>query len=613
MDVHADIGRLAEPYLRGELDEAADAEIMAHAEACADCLSALRSAEARLRAPERFRHSPRFARMLKACVAAAVLVGLVCLGNAFQSVSTPAVAQEQALAAHPRPRGAVGPGRTYSMEQVACSAPDDSADLTPNRKLIDLEDPTTARFYGGRMSRGGGAPAETDPAPPEVPWVDDRKIVRNAQLQLEVESFEKTQDAAGEIAASEKGFVAGVQTQRLPNGKTSGTLTLRIPSDRFDEALPRFRALGTLRHQAVHTQDVSKTYVDLQARRAAKEALVERLAKVLAAGQGKVTELMEVELQMSSVVEALEKIKGEIRYYDNIVGLSSVVLTIQEREPGQPHEVVEILRASFALSARDVETVFAQVNSLLARGELAESTMTRSDGGRTRGLVRAHVDAETFPALRDELRALGRLTRDDVDRRRTAQGGGTAAGPAPLKRERAFVEVIVEPAAPRVTRWTRLEVEASDVDGRYQEARKAFEEAGATLTDGSLEAGPERSAATLKAEVDAEKAASLVARLSSLGRTTGNVTRQGLPAEWERAEVTLALGTPPALIPEEQGFARALRGTFTGSVSGLLWSLERLFVGASLVLPWAAVGLLGWLLRRRLRRRGASAPAAPSE
>lgn len=621
MDAHAEMEALAEPYIRGELDEAVDAEIMAHAEQCEGCLRLLQAAEARIRAPERFWRSPRFHRAVKIYVAAAVAVGLVCLGNVFKyaGLSTAVEAQEPVKGRAARQAPEALPEDPDFMQSYAFSSRG-GADLEPNKKLLDMEEGGAryANVFGGRMSRSmrGGTPSTGKVFVPDAdPWVDDRKIVRNARMQIEVDAFDKAQDAAVEIATAEKGFLAGVETQKLPNGKTSGTLTVRIPADRFDAALPRFRALGVVRNQSIHTQDVTKSYVDLQARRATKEALIERLKKVLADGQGKVTELMEVELQMSSAVEALEKIKGEIQYYDNVVGLSTLVLAIQEKDLAQPFEYVESLRANLGLGVRDVEAVYAKVQAALGQGQLVESTLTRADGGTARGVVRAHVEAEKFPALRDELRSFGPVTRDTVDRRRAAQGGEAASGPAPVKRERAFVEVFVEPASPQVTRWTRLEIEAGDVDGRYQEARKAFEETGAKLTDGTLEAGAERSSGTLKAEVDADKAPALVARLSSLGKTRSSSTRQGLPAAgsaWERTEVTLSLATPPVLIPAEHGLARAVRDTFTGSVAGLLWSVERLFVGLFLVLPWAALALLGWLTWRRLRRRKEAAVQAAS-
>jgi len=78
----------------------------------------------------------------------------------------------------------------------------------------------------------------------------------------------------------------------------------------------------------------------------------------------------------------------------------------------------------------------------------------------------------------------------------------------------------------------------------------------------------------------------------------------------ERAEIELALVSPPQIIGEEHGILRTIRDTFANSWKGLLWSIEKLFVGISLAGPWVVVLILAWVLWRRARRKKSTQPTA---
>ncbi len=468
---------------------------------------------------------------------------------------------------------------------------------------------------GGRLKRayGGGATA----AVTLNPFAADAKLIRHAELQLEADSFPAAQARVGAIVAEEKGFLSGADTQKLPNGKMSGVLTVRVPPDRFEDVLERFRELGIVRHQTIQTRDVTRTYLDFKSRLSSKQVLMERLKKVLAEAKGTVKELMDVEVQIGKTVEEIEAIKGELKYYDSVIGFSTIVLCLSERDLGQPFEVVETLQAGLGLSVREAEPAYAQAQKIVidAGGQVMEAQLTREGGGAVQGVVRGRVDAVKFPDVRQALRALGHVTKDTVNRRRAAQGATPVAGDVPVRAELAVVEVFLSTYSFQVTRRMEVVLEAADVDPAYQAARRAFEEAGAAVTGGGLSATSGEASATLGGEMDVDRSVALLSRLAALGRVKRSETRHTLPADGsapvlERARVDLTIASPPPLVSEEHGLIRTVRSTFSGSVAGVLWSVERLFVGLSLAGPWVALGLVGWIVWRRTRRKKAVAPQA---
>ena len=615
MDVHAEIAELAGPFQDGTLPEEVDREVAAHLEVCAECVAHFQVLEAEPEPPEvePFWRRPAVRRLARVLIAGGSVAGLTLAGTFFQDglPAFPTAAAEGATEAV-----------ALSMPRMARSA---VPDLAPNEKSLDADEAafigrgSSGRAFGDGgghgLRRGGGAGATGSAAPADV-FEAEAKLIRHAEMDLEAESFATTRTRVSEILAQEKGLLSAAETRRLPNGKSSGTLTLRVPPERFEAVLDRLRELGTVRHQNVQSRDVTRAYRDLESRLAAKQALMERLRAVLAEAKGTVKDLMEVEVQMGRTVEELEALKGELKYYDNVVGYSTIVLKLSERDLGQPAEVVETLRATLAVAVRDAETAYARAQDIVrgAGGQVTDAQLTRDGGGEVKALVRARVEAGKFPDVRQALRGLGHATQDAVDRRREAQG--EAAGvDVPVRVEWAGVELRLATLAAQVTRRTSLALETRDVDPAYQAARQAFEEAGAAVTAGGLTAGADGASATLAGEMEVERAAALVARLSGLGTVKRSDTRHALPAAGparERARLEIAIATPAPIVAEEHGLARTFRTTISGSVGGLLWSVERLVVGLFLAGPWAAVGLLGWLVVRRLRRKKpAEAPAAP--
>ncbi len=58
----------------------------------------------------------------------------------------------------------------------------------------------------------------------------------------------------------------------------------------------------------------------------------ERLLEIIKGGKGEVKDLIEAEKQLGIWREKIEKLEGEIRYYNNLVSLSTLTVTLAERD-----------------------------------------------------------------------------------------------------------------------------------------------------------------------------------------------------------------------------------------------------------------------------------------
>lgn len=158
-----------------------------------------------------------------------------------------------------------------------------------------------------------------------------RTLIRTATLSLEVRHFADAAARAAAIAVSRGGFLADAKSERGAGDREHGTLTLRVPADRFAEAIEAVKALGKVESSAVDTQDITKEYTDLQTRLSAKRDAVGRLREILHTRTGSVADLVEAEKELSRLIEEAERLEGERRYYDRQVALSTI--TVELREP----------------------------------------------------------------------------------------------------------------------------------------------------------------------------------------------------------------------------------------------------------------------------------------
>ena len=448
------------------------------------------------------------------------------------------------------------------------------------------------------------------------PAQENRKIVRNAEATIEVDSYDAAYAKLIELVAREKGYVSDGDIQKMPNGKIQANVTVRLPAERFDAVLGRLKEFGTVKFQNIRSEDVTKAYFDHQARLKSKELLLERLKTVLKEAKGTAKELMEVEVQIGSTQEAIDQIKGELRYYDTVVSMSTLTLGLVEKDLAQPFEYVQTLQSNIGLTARDADDAYAKAQKEItdAGGQVVDSRMNRQNDGSATGTIRARVDAEKFPALREALKKLGRVTNDTVNQQRTAHGGQELAPKpdAPVKKEQAVIDLSITTPPLVVTRRAALLVENLSVQEAYPAARRTVESAGGKVTSGSLTGRDASAQATLTAEIDAEKFAGLVDLLKTAGKLKDSRVRLDLPASTpdgqpallrERSEIELTLVSPPPLIDDDHGIGKTVRDTFAGSWKSVLWSVEKLFVGLSLAGPWIGLALIGWIVWRRVRKK----------
>jgi hypothetical protein len=203
----------------------------------------------------------------------------------------------------------------------------------------DLKAPADAAGAAPQAAQGGGAAAGqgggTVVKPQQLP-ATTRSIVYNGSITVRVDDVNKAANELVGLATGAGGFVGGDQ-RTLDAGKSTATLTLRIPADKFSKTLDDIShvAGGKEQSRQVSTEDVTAKVVDLAARIQAQQASVDRVRGLLAKAQT-IAEITSVESELSRREAELESLKGQQRSLDDLTALSTIAVTLLGPEAAAP-------------------------------------------------------------------------------------------------------------------------------------------------------------------------------------------------------------------------------------------------------------------------------------
>jgi Domain of unknown function (DUF4349) len=176
------------------------------------------------------------------------------------------------------------------------------------------------------------------------PVTADRLVIRNANLTLVVTDPTTSVAVITKMAEDMGGFVVSSSLYETALGTgdltaTQGTITIRVPADRLDEALNSIKAGAIeVRSENVTGEDVTQQYVDLQSRLRNLEAAEKQLQEIMGSAT-KTEDVMMVYNQLVQVRGEIETVKGQMQYFEQSARLSEVTIELIPDAAAQPLQI----------------------------------------------------------------------------------------------------------------------------------------------------------------------------------------------------------------------------------------------------------------------------------
>lgn len=216
---------------------------------------------------------------------------------------------------------------------AACSS--STSQISPTGDSASLNNAADTGGGGGGTENAPGdkfATLEQAQSSQETPAAVERKIIRNAELKLEVESPEAAQQKITEIAGSKKGYL--VESQQSTSdvrskSRDTVTITIRVPADKFEETLEEVRKNGgRLIDETVKSQDVTEEFIDIEATLKAKKSLEAQFLEIMKRSNT-VEDALNVQRELANVRAEIEKIEGRMRFLENQTSFSTIKIRLQ--------------------------------------------------------------------------------------------------------------------------------------------------------------------------------------------------------------------------------------------------------------------------------------------
>jgi hypothetical protein len=251
------------------------------------------------------------------------------------------------------------------------------------------------------------SPTDSPPAAPS-----SQKIIKTADLSLEVKKFEDASREVDRLVTRYRGFYADNRVTQNDDGTTGAHIVVRVPQGSFEALYADLKKLGRVKAENAKGEDVTEKYTDLSARIRNSEALEKSLLVLLDEKKknAKMSEIIEVQRELAKVREEIEKMLGTLRVMDNQIDFGTIYLTLAERTRSVPSGTLSIEVKDSAEADKDLDKVLGELG-----GQVASRNSSKRADGTSMVNATVKVPMPKFGQLIEALKRLGiRVDREEV-------------------------------------------------------------------------------------------------------------------------------------------------------------------------------------------------------
>ena len=199
--------------------------------------------------------------------------------------------------------------------------------------------------------------------PPDggLPSQGKQRLIRNADVTLKVPALAAVLTNLEQLARQSGGLITNSSFSGLEQQRRA-SVTVRLPEAAFDGFLLEVEKLGKVVTRQTYTSDVTRQYIDLEARISNLQRQEQRLLSILEQAKT-VKEILDIERELERIRGQLESLTGEFRYLRDQVEFATVNVYLTETPAASPVITGAGLRGVWR---RGLLGLTASVNSLLA-------------------------------------------------------------------------------------------------------------------------------------------------------------------------------------------------------------------------------------------------------
>lgn len=165
--------------------------------------------------------------------------------------------------------------------------------------------------------------------------IKNRKLIKTADLQIEVEVYKDARKALGSMVKKHDAFIAN-ERENKSYYQLANTITIRIDPKSFDTFLNEVEGIAlNVSSKSVNTKDVTSQFVDMETRLISKRKVVEQYQSILKKAHT-IKDIMAVQEKLRRIIEEIESVEGQLKYMRDQIGLSTITITLTQALEQKP-------------------------------------------------------------------------------------------------------------------------------------------------------------------------------------------------------------------------------------------------------------------------------------
>lgn len=223
------------------------------------------------------------------------------------------------------PAGPAGPQVSAGQDGAAAARPTPAPEIVVEtaRAASEAGQPAaTAPRRGAATDDGESDSASSSSLSAQTNPQTGRQLIVEAWISLQVDAIDPLARQVEALAAQRGGWVESADILG-EGGYRSAAIHIRVPAERFNNAMEALRALGVVTDEGISSADVTDRLIDNEARMTAWRAQEERLIALLE-NAATVEDIVDIEKRISEVRADIEQVAATQRDLQNRVAASLI-------------------------------------------------------------------------------------------------------------------------------------------------------------------------------------------------------------------------------------------------------------------------------------------------
>ncbi|MFC2103888.1 DUF4349 domain-containing protein [Bacteroidota bacterium] len=157
----------------------------------------------------------------------------------------------------------------------------------------------------------------------------NKKIIKDANISLEVENYAKYRIELDSLINSVKGYIS-IDNLDKNDYSINCNMTIRIPSQNFEKFISVLEnGSEKLLYKNISARDVTEEFIDIEARLKTKKEVEKRYIQLLSRAKN-IKEILEIEDKLGDIREEIESKEGRLKYLRKRVSFSTIYLQVTQ-------------------------------------------------------------------------------------------------------------------------------------------------------------------------------------------------------------------------------------------------------------------------------------------